>query len=683
MNACLKTANLLSEYSSSGASLIENFFSPALNNSKTYDRAAGYFSSSLFVLAPVAWTNFFTEGGTMRLLCSAELSPRDGRSILRGSLDNGPIQTFEETWRDLLSSQDGNLTSSLLRTLIYFGKLELRVATFRSKGGLFHDKLGVFRDRDGDGVSFTGSANETWNAWSGFGNHESIDVFRSWDARDEQRVSGHQARFDEYWHGRRPDLDVHGGDQLREVILDREPDEDLEEILQRMRRELGKALTGLKGSQRKNPIRKDLRPYQESAVSAWEGNGRRGVISFATGGGKTLTALEAIRRWSASGGSTLVLVPTSILLGQWLTEVGAELPDALVLRADSKGKFPWRKHINNFLAGSSDGRPRVVLATYKTAASKAFSSLVSGNSRLLVVGDEVHRFGAPDTKRIATFLRSGASLGLSATPLRSYDDEGTEAIFDYFGKQLDPVYSLSQAIADGNLVPYEFQYMEARLSEDEQEKWDDLSLKIRQASGGSDSSSESPSPYLRNLLIQRARISKTASSKIHLAAELVTQQFEASDRWLVYCETEAHLEEVKQAIRLRASDLTLMTYTSSNEDEHDRVLSHFKAVGGVLLAIRCLDEGVDIPLINKAVIVSSSQSPREFVQRRGRVLRKAPGKALAKLFDFLMEDADGRLLSDPELDRLIEFATDALNQGPAVMLKHRREIEGKNVRDAF
>lgn len=682
MTRSLKRVNLQGEYSSSGASLIDRFFSPALGSSKTYDRAAGYFSSSLFVLAPVAWTNFFKDGGTMRLLCSAELSPKDGKSIVQGGASSLSKKTFEETWQNLLSVQDGDLTSSLLRTLVYFGKLELRVATFRSRSGLFHDKLGVFRDVEGNGVSFTGSANETWNAWSGFGNHESIDVFRSWDARDADRVSGHQARFDEYWNGLRPDLDVYGGEDLREVILDREPDEDLDEILQRMRKELRRALTGLTSPAPLSPER-PLRPYQEDAVVSWENSGRRGVISFATGGGKTLTALEAIRRWSTSGGATLVLVPTSILLGQWATEVKTALPDAVLLRADSKAVFPWRRHINNFLSGSQDGRPRIVLATYKTASSKTFTSLVSGNSRLLIVGDEVHRFGAPETRKIAETLSSGASLGLSATPLRSFDDEGTEAIFEFFGAQLEPVYSLSQAISDGNLVAYDFQYLPARLSEDEQSKWDELTVKIGQAAGLAGSAHGSPGDYLRNLLISRARIAKTANSKVGLAADIVVEKFEAGDRWLVYCETESHLSQVKQAIRDKSPVMTLMTYTSSNEDEHERVLAHFKEQGGVLLAIRCLDEGVDIPLINKAIIVSSSQSRREFIQRRGRVLRKAPGKTIAYLFDFLMEDTNGDVLSSNELDRLIEFASDALNLGPYVTLKHRREIEGGHGRPDF
>lgn len=683
MTKNLREANLQGEYSSSGSSLIDRFFSPALDSSKTYDRAAGYFSSSLFVLAPVAWTNFFNEGGTMRLLCSAELSPRDGKSVLQAGGGQLSRKTFEETWQNLLEVQDGELTSSLLRTLVYFGKLELRVATFRARAGLFHDKLGVFRDGEGNGVSFTGSANETWNAWSGFGNHESIDVFRSWDDRDVERVSGHQARFDEYWNGLRADLDVYGGEDLHEVILDREPDEDLDDILERMRKELRRALTGLTGPTPPNPRRKVLRPYQESAISSWENNGRRGVISFATGGGKTLTAMEAIRRWSIEGGSTLVLVPTSILLGQWAAEVKSELPEASILRADSKAIFPWRKHINNFLSGSQDGRPRLVLATYKTASSKSFASLVTGGARLLVVGDEVHRFGAPDTRKIATSLSSGATLGLSATPLRKSDDEGTEAIFEYFGRQLEPVYSLSEAISDGNLVAYEFQYSHARLSEDEQTRWDELTIKIGQAAGRANSASGSSGEYLTSLVNARARIAKTAHSKTGLAADIVIAQFEPGDRWLVYCETEAHLEEVRKAIRYRSPELTLMTYTSSNEEEHERVLAHFKDQGGVLLAIRCLDEGVDIPLINKAIIVSSSQSPREFIQRRGRVLRKAPGKSIAKLFDFLMEDANGDVLSLAELDRLIEFGSDALNLGPSVTLKHRRDIEGKNGRQGF
>jgi superfamily II DNA or RNA helicase len=683
MTRNFREIGLSGEYSSSGASLVQDFFSPVLESARTYDRAAGYFSSSLFVLAPVAWTDFFFSGGKMKLLSSVELSGPDAQNLSGGHLPDERFRSsFEEAWANLISDPTKELTASLLRALIYFEKLEVKVAIFRKKGGLFHDKLGIFRDSDGHAVSFTGSANETWNAWSGFGNHESIDVFRSWEGKDSERVNSHISRFDQYWNGERKDLIVFGGEALREVVVEKEPTEDLEAIVKRVRFELERAIKSVSVSWPSANQPKKLREYQLEAVENWVAHNNRGVISFATGGGKTLTAIEVIRRWASLGGSTLVLVPTGILASQWIKELISELPTATILRADSRSRSPWKKLINTFLSGSESAAPRVVVGTYKTAAGKAFRSLVGGGRKLLVIGDEVHRFGAPDTRKIAEHLSSGATLGLSATPLRSFDDEGTEAIFGYFGSQLSPIYSLTDAIADGNLVPYRFKYVTARLNEVEQMEWDALTLKIRRATGQDADSFEGQSAYVKTLRMNRARITKTAESKIFMAATIVAGDFEAHDRWLVYCETEDHLALIAGQIREIRQDLTLMKYTSTNEDEHDRVLSHFNEVGGVLLAIRCLDEGVDIPTINKAIIVSSSQSPREFIQRRGRVLRRAPDKPLAHLYDFLMEDNLGEVLSSAELERLIEFAKDAMNKEPHSSLSYRRKVAGRQKGEA-
>ena len=234
---------------------------------------------------------------------------------------------------------------------------------------------------------------------------------------------------------------------------------------------------------------------------------------------------------------------------------------------------------------------------------------------------------------------------------------------------------MREAIQDGNLVPYKFKYLTARLNPVEQDLWDELTRKILKASAGSSEQAGSFSnDYLTTLVATRARIAKTAESKVLMMGSLIKGEFEEGDRWLVYCETEEHIDRVMAEIRKFNPDLTLMRYTTSNESEHDRVMAHFRDVGGVLVAIRCLDEGVDIPVINKAVIVSSSQSQREFIQRRGRALRRSEGKHLAHLHDFLMEDTNGEVLAKPEFDRLIEFSQDALNQGPYLELAQRRGI---------
>jgi superfamily II DNA or RNA helicase len=660
----LATANFFGEYTTSSSDLVSSFLAPALDKSSHYDRASGYFSSSLFVLAPTAWTSFFKSGGKMRLICSNQLSPEDFE-VLAVPSDKGPSlkEEFLNSWEELLRTERGTLTAQLLSALVYFDKLELRVARYSPGRGLFHDKLGIFSDTSGNQMSFTGSANETWSAWSGKGNHESIDVFRSWEDFEKDRVQRHKGRFEEYWYGRAEGLEVFSGEDLKQIIVAREPDEDLEAIMEKVRQEL------FDQSHEVGPMRvkkKNLRPYQQEAVENWEVK-NKGVISFATGGGKTLTAIEIIRRWTKNGGAALVLVPTAILIDQWINELGENLPNSKVLRADSKSSS-WASSVNSFLSPDSSGQVKVVVSTYRTVASKRFRAIVAGNQGLLVVGDEVHRFGANDTKSIAESLLSGGQLGLSATPIRQHDEEGTDSIFAYFGNSIEPSYSLSQAITDGNLVPYNFEFRTAGLSSSEQSEWNDLTAKIGKLMGSDSGLGLTKGSALESLLIARARVAKLAASKLKIAADVVSSNFEQGDRWLVYCETTEHVERVKAEIRALMPRTTLMTYLSSNSEQHRSVMSHFQEQGGVLIAIRCLDEGVDIPRINKAIIVSSSQSRREFIQRRGRTLRKSPGKHFAYLFDFLMMDENGEVLMEKELERLIDFAQDAFNEEPYIRL---------------
>lgn len=655
--------------------MIADFLAPCLNSSVSYDRAAGFFSSSLFILAPATWADFFLKNGRMRLLCSVELTPSDSSYLRNDQSSKLDLrQEFARTWAGLSRLPRGELTARLMRSLIHHSRLELRVATFRKTNGLFHDKIGIFSDAEGNQVSFTGSANESWNAWSGRGNHESVDIFRSWVAEDSLRVQNHTDRFHSYWESEVEELNVFQGADLIDVIMDKEPEEDIELVVNEVRAELEEALPKLKSRNTSSSVseRKELRDYQLHAVENWFRGGSRGIISFATGGGKTITALEIVNRWAADGGYALVLVPTEILVSQWIREARSYLKDPQILRADSNSSTSWQSAIRAFLRPAEGREVRFVVSTYATASTRKFASLISGDKNLLVIGDEVHRFGAEKTRQIAESLSAGGRLGLSATPLRTNDEEGTEAVLEYFGQTIEPIYTLRQAIKDKNLVPYKFSCLDAHLSEDEQEKWDEYSRRIATLIPQANKD-KSLAVKLRDLLIARARVSKLAQSKIHLTVDCLEKNYSQGDRWLVYCETTNHISEIEQAIRLRMPGVTVMRYVSTNEDEHERVLAHFSDIGGILLAIKCLDEGVDIPIINKAIIVSSSQTPREFIQRRGRVLRKANNKHLAELYDFLMFDSNGEVLMLSDLERLVEFAVDALNQGPYIRLNNLKE----------
>ena len=655
----LRGLSLRTRYRTGRDDLVRHFYAPCLAAATKYDRAVGYFRSSIFVVAGRDVVDFARRGGTVRLVCSPELTDVD-RQALRAGYDAREV-VFASLDRDierLLANVDLRQRATTLATLITAGALEVRLAFRTTGGGLFHEKLGLFVDDSSDEVSFEGSSNETWSGWDRDGNGEAFSVFCSWQPHDADRVRGHRADFERLWGD-----DEHGVETVPfpEVALDRlraVAADSLDALAEALADAEPRPLGG------RSPF-----PHQSDALAGWVANGRRGILEHATGSGKTFTALLALDDHLGDDGAALVLVPSRLLLSQWADEVKSTLPDVTLLQAGG-GHSRWRSPgaVEAFTGPPEGLGRRVTLATMQTAANPEFSRRVQGGGHLLVVADEVHRTGSPHHRAVFA-LDAGARLGLSATPHRYGDPEGTQALLNYFGGVVPPPFTLADAVAAGRLVPYHYHPHTVSLTPEEQEAWLDLTLQIRKAAaieGGGDGEDHGPlSDRLKRLLIRRARIAKKAEGKVDLAARVVAD-YAPGDRWLVYCEDTGQLEAVRD--RLRADGRPVSEYhTSMDADEH-ATLDWFRDVGGVLVSIRCLDEGVDIPQASHALILASSQNPREFIQRRGRVLRVAPttsAKHVAVIHDALVvpDTPDDGLVSlvKTEVRRAVEFADHALN----------------------
>lgn len=660
----LRGFEFLDGYSSSVNRLIDDFYIPALDRSRRYDRAAGYFSSSLLALAPLAFAGFVERGGRMRLLCSPHLTARDMEVFLQDP-PPGTDTTAEvavASLRALVESSDVEASLvACLSSLVHSGHLELQFVVPAIGNGLFHDKVGVLEDVHGDALSFVGSANETGAAWSGYGNHEQFEVFESWRGYDSaSRVRRHKLDFDEMWLGLRRGLKLYKADKCREILREISHPEPPTVALQKLRQTLAAAKDTSPA-----PVKRPLRNYQNQVLDNWASNGNLGIVSFATGGGKTLTAIEAIDRWTAQGLPCLVLVPSRLLHSQWVTELKAVLPSdaAILLAGAGSSKARWMSRLDAYTRSNLDLGRRIVVSTYDTATSADFLERVRGGDHLLVVADEVHNAGAPQNRESLPLLKAGGRLGLSATPERFNDPDGTKAIFDYFGPVLQPVFTIPDAISARVLVPYDYHFATCQLNDDEQLRWDELTIKVSKDIARNDGKL---SDYGFLLLQQRARISKSAAQKSVIACEILELNYSPGDRWLVYCATIEHLQEVRAAVR--PLKLPVLEYHSSNMPSHTATLDYFTREGGVLLAVKCLDEGIDIPAVNKAIILASSTNPREYVQRRGRVLRKFQGKYSADVFDVLVTESDGAALSMSEVTRAREFASESRNSSATAYL---------------
>jgi superfamily II DNA or RNA helicase len=401
--------------------------------------------------------------------------------------------------------------------------------------------------------------------------------------------------------------------------------------------------------------------HQIAVLNAWEKNNNRGLVSFVTGGGKTKVGLAASRKWLGDGSPVLIIVPGEILVEQWREDMQTELdPQKYDFVQVGAGVAPamWRPLVHRAFEARPENKPSLVLATYDSARTEPFLHLFElRQPRLLVVADEVHAIASGQTRAIMSRIAANGRLGLSATPERHGDPEGTRLIFDYFGEILEPRFSISDAIKADRLVPYSYQIFECHLSDKENDDYERLTAQIRILAAMEDVDLETLNAKRR----ERANIIKSAEGKAALAAEIIAQTKGRYSHWLVYCNSVKHAENVGN--ELKSIGITTITYNSQmGTAERKATLKHFESVGGYLLAVHCLDQGVDIPCLNAALILASSTNPREFIQRRGRILRKSQGKFSAEIFDVVTLTSKGSVALRSEIERSTEIAESARNR---------------------
>lgn len=661
----LASLHLSSQYRTGENEPVEGLYRPCLSKAVEYKRAVGYFRSSVFLIIGSATVEFARRGGKMRLVCSPSIETADATSISEGYVAREEVVEKDLLLElDLLLAQEKTgYRTRILATLVATGALEIKIAYRPEASGLYHEKLGIFKDTQGQTVSFLGSANETWNGWHFLGNHEALEVFCSWrDSSENERAQRHDQYFERLWLGL-----VNG---VETVDF---PDAVLRQLVMAS---LGSAddidVTKLeedKMSKGRIPL-----PHQTLALEAWARAGKKGVLEHATGSGKTFTAITAIKEHIAENKPALVLVPSRLLLEQWASELQEELPHAALMQAGAghvRWKTPGRLKAMtdpNPLAG-----PRIVLSTMQTASSDDFRRKIRGGEHLMVVADEVHQTGSLHHSKLFT-ISSGVRLGLSATPKRYGDPDGTARMFSYFGSIVPPSVTLQDAIKAKRLVEYEYYPRPVHLTADEAEEWKRLTLQIvREMVGKSQEGARPLSEKAKMLLIRRSRIAKKASAKIGLAADIISKNYDEGDRWLIYCEDSSHLRDVMEA--LCEKGFAPIEYHTNMDGDKDATVHWFKTFGGILVSIKCLDEGVDIPSIDHALILASSQNPRQFIQRRGRVLRASAYKHVAEIYDAIVvpvsldDEPEQTALLRSEYRRAVEFADSAINRGASAELR--------------
>lgn len=662
----LSVLNLKTEYRSLKEDPVRDFYRPCLMSSIRYRRAVGYFRSTVYNVIGSSILEFTRRGGRTQLICSPELSEEDIDSIALGYARKSKIveERLMQEIDALLGSEEAAFNTRTLATLISVGALEIKVAVRADKKGLYHEKIGVFSDGLKNSVSFKGSANETWSAWHAHGNFESVEVFCSWrGGLEAERVQKHVDHFDSLWAESDPDIEVFAFPTTAIAHLKKAAFNDISEA---------------QGAKEIPPPKKRRTPelYQDKALKDWLEKGGRGILEHATGSGKTFTALLAIKDHAAKGLPVLIVVPSLLLLEQWAREIRDELPTAALLLAGG-GHNTWKtpRRLSSVTSPTVFPDGRVVLATMQTASSDLFRKNVIQGDHLLLVADEVHQIGSPQHSKIMQ-IKTGHRLGLSATPQRYGDPDGTVLLFSYFEGVVPPPITLVDAIKAGRLVPYEYFPSAVNLTATEADLWrtqtEAISREIAKIKPDA-SGKRTLSPKARLMLIQRSRIAKKAEAKVRLARKVIKDNFIRGQSWLVYCEDGDQLALVLAALKQEGFDP--IEYHSNMAGDREATMSWFRRFGGILVSIRCLDEGVDIPDVSHALILASSQNPRQFIQRRGRVLRRANDKHMAVLYDAIVvpvnavDEPEQISLLRAELLRAIEFAENAINRTAGAELR--------------
>ena len=676
----LKAFDFLPVLNTSDADIIADFFVPALSASVRYDRGVGFFSAGWLRVAAESMTTFARNSGRARWVTSPILSEEDWQAMQMGEAaryDDVLRRALERNLDDLERSLEEE-TLSALAWLVADGILDFKLALPRHKleRGEFHDKFGVFTDTEGNQISFNGSYNDSIQ---GTRNYESIKIFCSWQPALAPLVQADAERFERLWNNFDPNVQVFDLPEAAHARIVRlrtqirpYPEPDWEKL--RLLREARAPYSVHRPAHPHVPPHITLRDYQMQAIEAWFAHGCQGLLEIATGTGKTITALAASARLYERERrlAVVIAVPYQHLVDQWHAEAQPFGYQA-VLAYQSKAS--WIDRLNSQIVEFNGGYRHFisVITTHTTFISPGFQGSIarlSGPS--LLIADEAHHLGA-ERGRQNYPQNFPFRLALSATPDRWFDDAGTDALRAYFGETVF-AFPLEQAIGV-SLTPYYYYPHLVSLTDEEMERYEELSVKIARLMNRED---EEGQQALKMLLIRRAELLNKAENKIGALSELVDAQG-AIEHALFYCAP----GQIDEVLRLLGWEKGLLVHRFTAEEdppERQHLLADF-ATGDLhaLVAMKCLDEGVDVPSTRTAFILASSSNPREFIQRRGRILRKSEGKESSVIHDMIAVPPTAWAVSQAsptfqaersivrrELQRFKEFANPALNKHQAL-----------------
>ncbi|WP_052055328.1 DEAD/DEAH box helicase family protein [Myxosarcina sp. GI1] len=612
------------EYRSNDCSIVQNFYIPCLEKSIVYKRAVGFFSSSSMAIAGKGLKALIHAGGKMQLIASPKLSDEDIEAISKGLKQREEIiaavtkreleQEFDEVVKDRLACLAWLLSQQLL-------DIKLAVPINIRQKGIYHEKLGVFEDTEGNIVAFTGSANESSTAL--IANFECIDVFCSWKIEDKNRTLRKASNFNKLWNNQTNNLDV--------IELPEAAKKSLLQLCPNKKPELKLDFTSQSKFKSKSVSENRKQQYEietQLIDSRWRHQTeakniffkhRCGILEMATGTGKTRTAISILQHLVNSRDVNTIIITTigTDLLDQWVEQL-------YEVASNLNPQFRVLKHYKEFHEKDEyelDPEFSILIVSSKSLRNVLRILTCPVRKRLLIIYDEAHSFGSPQMIEDLSGLSDGISyrLGLSATPEREYDLEGTKFLEEHIGSVIYK-FSLEKAIRRGILCEFDYYPIEYEPSDEDKSKIQSLyrTQQAKKKAGKPMSKTD-----FWNAL---ARVHKVSTAKLPYFEQFIVNNLEILEKCIIFVEEMRYGDKAIAIIHKYIHNF----HTYYSQENQQKLLDF--ADGKISCLITCdkLSQGIDIQSLQTVILFSSDRAKLKTIQRIGRCLRKDPNNPRKK-----------------------------------------------------
>jgi superfamily II DNA or RNA helicase len=664
-----------------------DFYLNGLNNSKSIDLLLGYFSSGAINLLSLGFAKFIHNGGILRIVLNDVLSEKDKIAIKSGQEEivNAPIDLSNLKQLTESLNDYGKHFFQCLAYLIAQDRIQIKIVKPKGRKGIVHYKSGVFSDGI-DEVAFKASCNFT--AYGLLENLEELDTFIGWDdSQSAKRIAKQKKDFEDIFSGKSDLVEYLNIEEVRVAITNEFGDPDINELLIQEDELMQKKQQLLENKNLKKTLKKinqeievvlkeprfpypsGPREYQIEAYNNWVANGKKGIFAMATGTGKTITSLNCLFEIYKNVGNykALILVPTMSLVEQWKKECSQFNFTENIVSVYSLNN--WQGELSRLQTKKllNKNFSYIIIATYASFLTKKFQGqLKELDEETLLIADECHNMGSPSILNKFKSFHLKNRIGLSATPERQYQEEVNNKIRDFFGETPENEYTFSYSMEDAikkkprALCPYRYFPKIVRLTDSEFNKYIEFTKRIVAMNPKNEDEKE----IFNRLCIARQRIIHKATNKLEVFKSILLEEYSKRKNLkytLVYVpegladedvmfdptktdilkETDSDfnlLNKYTKMIGELFENVTVEQFTGRTTSENrNRILNNF-AQGDlqVITSMKCLDEGIDVPRSELAIFCASTGNPRQFIQRRGRVLRLAEGKEEAVIYDLVV-----------------------------------------------